>query len=112
MPDAKLGDRKLDGGKPPLYRGVLCKFPRALRAVAGVSAFGAKKYEVPVEATGYADVEDGFNRYSDAVVRHLVDEIIDGPVNHEDGDLNHAAQVAWDALARLEIMLRNKEKAS
>lgn len=109
--------RKDDADKMPVYRGVLMRFPRAIKAVAWVSALGATKYEVPVENTSCLDVPDGFLRYSDAVIRHMLDEAIDGPVNIERGGalpadgvaVKHAAQAAWDALCRLEIMLVKEE---
>jgi hypothetical protein len=92
---------KLDAGKPPIVRGTIAYFPRALAAVAGVSAFGAAKYTWG----GWESVPDGVQRYTDALGRHLVGESIDGPTDPETG-LLHAAQTAWNALARLELMLR------
>ena len=53
---------------------------------------------------------DGENRYGDALVRHLIAEAIEGPVD-ADTQLLHAAQEAWNALARLELILRKKDKA-
>ncbi|MBI4396861.1 MAG: hypothetical protein HY548_07185 [Elusimicrobia bacterium] len=94
---------KLDAGKAPVVRGVLCYFPRALKAVAGVSLFGATKYTW----NGWESVPDGVQRYTDALGRHLINEAIDGPVT-PDSQLLHAAHVAWNALARLELMLREK----
>jgi hypothetical protein len=38
------GAVKYDGGKAPIYRGAVSYFPRAIEAVAAVSAFGASKY--------------------------------------------------------------------
>lgn len=93
---------KLDSGKAPVMRGVVQYFPRALSLVAGVSLFGATKYTW----NGWESVPDGVNRYSDAMGRHLVGEATDGPIDPETG-LMHAAQVAWNALARLELMLRS-----
>ncbi len=92
---------KLDAGKAPIIRGVIRYFPRALSMVAEVSNFGANKYTWH----GWETVPDGFNRYSDAMGRHLVGESVDGNLDPETG-LLHAAQVAWNALARLELLLR------
>lgn len=89
---------KLDAGKSPLFRGALDYFPRALQAVAEVSAYGANKYAWK----GWESVPDGYNRYSDALGRHLVKESYEGLYDYTDSDLLHAAQVAWNALARLE----------
>lgn len=91
---------KLDAGKPPVFRGALSYFPLALLAVARVSEKGARKYAW----RSWESVTDGFSRYSDALGRHLIAE------GYEDVDADteclHAEQVAWNALARLELLLR------
>jgi hypothetical protein len=94
---------KLDAGKPPVFRGLLDYFPRACMAVANVSAAGASKYTWK----GWESVPDGVNRYSDALVRHIVNESLEGAVD-PDGFL-HKAQVAWNALAALELYLREQD---
>lgn len=105
-PTDKIGTGaiKYDGGKPCAFRGLVQYFPRASLAVATVSTFGAEKYAW----RGWENVEDGFNRYSDAMVRHLMKE---GAGEHIDPDsgLLHAAHTAWGALARLELLMREKE---
>jgi hypothetical protein len=95
---------KLDDGKSPVMRGAIQYFPRALLLVADISHYGASKYAWK----GWESVPDGVARYGDALVRHLVAEATDGPVDPSTG-LLHAAQVAWNALARLELMLRSGE---
>lgn len=102
--DSKQPGSKLDDGKSPILRGCLQYFPRALKAVAAVSQVGAKKYSWK----GWEKVDDGINRYGDALVRHLIAEETDGPVDADTGRL-HAEQVAWNALARLELILREGE---
>lgn len=92
---------KLDKGKSPIYRGVIGYFPRALRAVGEVSDYGAAKYCW----NGWETVPDGFNRYSDALGRHLIYEA-EGEQRDSDTNLLHAAHAAWNALARLEMLLR------
>lgn len=98
---------KLDEGKSPVLRGAIQYFPRAIKAVAMVSLFGANKYAWK----GWESVPDAVNRYGDALVRHLTDEEIDGPIDPSTG-LLHSAQVAWNSLARLEMKLRELEKQS
>jgi len=93
---------KLDAGKPPVLRGVIQYFPRALMAVSEVSAHGASKYTWK----GWESVPDGVSRYGDALVRHLVKESYEEL--DPDSGLLHAAQVAWNALARLELTLRKE----
>ena len=102
---AQRGAIKYDAGKSPIYRGGLSYFPAAIRAVATVSGFGASKYAW----NGWRDVDDGFNRYSDAMVRHLSYES-EGEDLDPDSGLLHAAHVAWNALARLEFLLKQQEK--
>ena len=99
------GAIKFDGGKSPVFRGAVAYFPRAISAVAEVSAFGASKYAW----NGWQSVPDGYNRYSDAMVRHLGYEGT-GEVLDPDSGLLHAAHTAWNALARLELTLVNEEQ--
>lgn len=92
---------KTDAGKPQCS--LLLLFGKALREVATVGTFGAIKYT----RGGWQEVPDGINRYTDAMLRHLLEE----GYSEYDSDLPvmHAAQTAWNALARLELMLRKKE---
>lgn len=92
---------KLDAGKPEVLRFALAYFPNALRGVAEVSAFGAKKYTY----MGWLTVPDGITRYTEAMGRHLMYEL-EGEEYDGDSGLLHAKQTAWNALARLELMLR------
>ena len=91
---------KLDAGKPDLS--LLLPFGRALEAVGRVATFGARKYT----RNGWECVQDGQNRYTAALLRHLLAEGRES-VDPESG-LPHAAQAAWNALARLELMLRKQ----
>ena len=100
------GSVKYDAGKPPIFSGLLSYFPRAAGLVAGVSAFGATKYQW----NGWKGVDDGVRRYTDALVRHLTAEA-KGEVVDLDSGLLHAGHSAWNALARLELMLMEDEKA-
>lgn len=96
--------RKYDAGKAPIFQGVITYFPRALAAVAQVSAYGLAKYKLKYEDKNWAKVDNGFGRYSDGLARHLASEAIerDDPESH----LMHAAHAAWNALARLEYLLQ------
>jgi hypothetical protein len=92
-----------------VFRGLLDYFPRACIAVAEVSAAGAEKYAWK----GWEGVDDGYNRYSDAGARHIVKKAIEGPWDSEMAErgkrILHDAQVAWNALAALELYLRARE---
>lgn len=105
--DVAKGAIKFDGGKAPVYRGAISYFPRAIKAVATVSEFGANKYAWK----GWENVPDGYNRYSDAMVRHLTYEG-EGEVLDPDSGLLHAAHSAWNAMARLELLLKERGLAN
>lgn len=91
---------KLDGTKPDAS--LLLLFSRALLAVAEVGTFGAKKYS----RGGWQYVADGYTRYTAALLRHLFASSYED--NDTDSGLLHDAQVAWNALARLELRLRGQ----
>jgi hypothetical protein len=95
---------KLDAGKAPVRRGLLEQFPRACLAVAEVTAFGAAKYSWG----GWQTVPGGVDRYGDAEARHICKKAIEGDRDADSG-LLHAAHEAWNALARLELILREWE---
>lgn len=90
---------KLDHGKPRAGL-VLGGFSRALLAVADVGTFGAQKYT----PHGWLSVPHGIERYTDAMVRHQLAEASGEQTDSESG-LSHAAHAAWNALARLELLL-------
>ena len=94
---------KLDQGKPDAS--LLLEFGRALRAVAEVGTFGAKKYT----RSGWITVDDGRNRYTAALIRHLLAEG-SGELTDADSSLAHDAHAAWNALARLDLRLREEKK--
>lgn len=94
---------KLDQGKNRLGL-VLFGFARALQAVGRVGTYGATKYS----DNGWMQVPDGERRYTDAMLRHLMSEA-EGEEIYPSTGLMHAAQTAWNALSRLELMLREKE---
>jgi hypothetical protein len=93
---------KLDDGKPMVSL-VLGGFARALLEVARVGTFGAKKYT----PNGWLEVPNGIERYTDALGRHLLSEW-QGETLDPQTELLHAAHTAWNALARLERMLRDE----
>ena len=96
---------KLDAGKRRDGL-VLLAFSRALAEVSKVGTYGATKYT----ENGWTEVPNGISRYTDAMLRHMLAE---GSGEHSDKDtgLLHAAHAAWNALARLDLMIRESEKA-
>lgn len=101
--DAHQAGAKLDAGKirPAL---VLGGFARALKEVSRVGTYGAVKYT----DNGWTQVENGIERYDDAGMRHWLDEKC-GITHDRDTAILHAAHEAWNALARLDLLLRKEE---
>lgn len=98
------GAVKYDNGKAPIFRGAIAYFPGAIAGVAAISAFGATKYAW----NGWLHVPDGLNRYTDAMVRHLIAEA-EGQVVDPDSGLPHSWHTAWNGLARAELILRQEK---
>lgn len=96
---------KLDAGKAMMSL-VLLDMSLALERVAAVATYGAQKYT----KGGWLKVPNGVERYTDAMFRHLLRE----PQEHLDPDtgIEHAAHAAWGALARLQLMLLEKQGAT
>ena len=96
---------KLDAGKPRLGL-VFMTMARALQEVGEVATFGANEYS----DDGWLAVPDGERRYTDAMLRHLMKEAV-GEERDAKSKLRHAAHTAWNALARLDLMIRREEGA-
>lgn len=95
VPGAKLDAGKLRAGL------VLGDFAHALAEVAKVGTFGAQKYT----DHGWLSVPNGMQRYTDAMLRHWLAEHTHASHDDQTG-LLHAAHLAWNALARLELLAR------
>jgi hypothetical protein len=90
---------KLDEGKNRLGL-VLGGFAKALEEVGKVGTYGAEKYS----PDGWKSVPNGVERYEDAMLRHWVEQHLGERVDPATG-LRHQAQLVWNALAVLELML-------
>ena len=95
VPGAKLDAGKVRAGL------VLGDFAHALAEVAKVGTFGAQKYT----DHGWLSVPNGMQRYTDAMLRHWLAEHTHASHDDQTG-LLHAAHLAWNALARLELLAR------
>lgn len=91
---------KLDDGK--VMADLLEDFGLALLEVAKVGTFGANKYS----RGGWQHVENAVVRYNAAKWRHLLKGRYES--HDPDSGLLHAAHEAWNVLAKLELMLREK----
>jgi len=94
---------KLDAGKPDLDL-VLGDFSRALVQVGNVGTFGANKYS----RSGWLSVSNAQERYRSALLRHYFYERC-GEQSDPESNLLHAAHLAWNSLAYLELLLRENE---
>ena len=97
---------KLDAGKPRPSL-VIEGMARAIMAVSKVATFGANKYS----DGGWVDVPNGEARYADAGYRHVLKRAMGEEVDKDSEEL-HLAHEAWNALAKLDLFLRNKEKTN
>jgi hypothetical protein len=97
---------KMDAEKPRTNL-VLGGFSQALLAVSEVGTMGAKKYT----DNGWKVVPNGEARYSDALLRHFLEEAAGQAYDAESG-LLHAAHTAWNALAILELKLKERKLKS
>lgn len=95
---------KYDTGKPLV--GTLCRiFPNALLEVGKCIEFGTHKYP---EVDNWQRVDDAFNRYQDAMIRHLLKHNIGKELDEETG-LLHLSHMVWNSLAILELYIRSKD---
>jgi hypothetical protein len=82
-------------------------FPRALKAIAEISTYGAKKYK----RSSWKTVPNAQERYEDAEFRHYLDMAIEGKRSRDrESGLMHMAHRAWNVLAVLELELMNIEQ--
>lgn len=101
--DLKIVGAKDDGKKPDLDL-VLGDFAAALQLVGDVGTFGAKKYT----DHGWLRVDNGIRRYTSAMLRHYFKES-DGEYLDPEMNLPHAAAIAWNALARLQLIINERK---
>ena len=94
---------KVDAGKAQ-FDYVLAYFPNALSAVNEVADYGAKKYT----PGGWVTVPNGPKRYGNAMMRHHISRL-GGEINDPATNLMHAAHAAWNALATLELLIKEQE---
>lgn len=103
---------KEDNGKLPLGVVIHRQFPNALKAIAECSQYGHEKYkETDLDWLNCHRVENGEERYADAMMRHFLDSGIDfkGVDSGEKGSgLEHIKQAAWNMLLLVEILERKK----
>lgn len=93
--------KKYDSGKSMV--GTLCRvFPRALLGIGQCIEFGTRKYPKP---DNWSLVEDGLNRYTDSLMRHLL-KMFAGQEIDPETNLPHIFHVCWNALAIAEFYIK------
>lgn len=81
------------------------QFPKALEAVVLCSQYGHEKYkETDEDYLNYTRVDGGSKTYADAGLRHRLEQ-----GNDSESGLPHQFHVAWNALAELELWIKENE---
>lgn len=102
--------KKYSQNKPKVGM-LFSQMSRALNAVALAATHGNNKYSKDeFWDENFANVPNAFEEYSDGLGRHLLLETQESV--DKDSKMPHEVHVAWNALARLEVKLRNDEKES
>lgn len=102
----KASDKKYDEGKAMV--GLMKKdFSKALAYVSTVTTYGVKKYNAP---GSWRLVPDALKRYEDALGRH--DLLMCTEDYDDESKLLHAGHRAWNALATLELILKEIDEKS
>ena len=84
---------------------MLGEFSRALWEVGNVGTYGANKYT----DRGWVSVPNGKERYGDALLRHYLLHR-QGESRDPESECYHLAHLAWNALAILELALREEKE--
>lgn len=92
---------KHDKDKLKFAKVLKVQFPLAIKAVVNRSTLGHIKYaDTDADFQNFTRIPDPESSIEDALLRHL---FLDG----EDLEIDHYVAVAWNALALLELKLRN-----
>jgi rubrerythrin len=99
--------KKENNDKPQLSI-LFTQFPKALEAITKCSEYGHLKYkETDTDYLNYQRVEGGSKAYADAGLRHRLYK--KGTTDIE-SQLPHYYHVAWNALAELELLIKENSK--
>lgn len=94
---------KHDDGKPRIGE-MIKDFGLPLLEVCKIWEFGTKKYS----KSNWKKVEDGENRYTNAMMRHFLAEDTDVGSLDPETQIEHYAHLAWNALARIKFLKEGK----
>ena len=90
----------------PIYSGFIKYFPRAICAVAELSRIGNDQHN-PGKPLHWDRGKSGDEK--DALMRHLIDQTIDGDEAADEDGVLHATKKAWRAMADLEKILEAQQ---
>lgn len=91
----------------PIYSGFFKYFPRAICAVAELLRIGNDQHN-PGKPLHWDRSKSGDEK--DALLRHLLDQVLEGDDAADTDNVLHATKKAWRALADLEKILEAREK--
>ena len=74
---------------------------QTLEEIVRVYTFGAEKYE----PNSWQNLEDGYERFKDALLRHLV-SYEKGETHDKESGIHALAHMAWNAIAMLHIEMQ------
>lgn len=94
---------KYDKDKPRMAE-MIIDFAPELQELCKVWMFGADKYS----KSNWKFVENGKERYSNALLRHLMAE--DVSLYDDESKLLHSAHIAFKALARMHFIMQKNEE--
>lgn len=97
---------KLDAGKQ-LPKLVLGGFIYALKEVVKVGTFGANKYT----PNGWKEVQNGKERYYEAALRHLMEDLASPESVDEQTNISHLAHAAWNLLAIITLRVLSSSQS-
>lgn len=93
----------------PVYSGFVAYFPRGICAIAELSRIGNDQHN-PGKPLGWDRSKSGDEK--DALMRHLIDQTIDGDQAADTDGVLHATKKAWRAMADLEKILEARANAA
>lgn len=103
-PENSTKGKKTNSLKPQMSL-LFKQFPKALEAVVLCSQYGHEKYkETDEDYLNYTRVDGGSKTYADAGLRHRLEQ-----GNDSESGLPHQFHVAWNALAELELWIKENK---
>lgn len=104
---------KFSEGKIPVYTLIARQFPDAIKEVARSTRAGHIKYiRTDLNWDNWRNVPNALEEFKEAAGRHLIESAshtFNEDMSEYDPKVRHLAQVAWNALAALQLELEAEE---